>query len=110
MRRVMLLRPKVGLVFAIASVAGCMSSNNKVVLDSHPGFSCSPPNTIKYAGWGESGLSKSCVNSDGQVDGSFWTADYGRFYVRGYLKNGKESETWEFVDTKGVVTKKVMGN
>lgn len=106
----MLLRSKVGFIFVFASVAGCVSSNNKAVLDSYPGFSCSAPNTIKYAGWGESGLSKSCVNSDGHVDGSFWTADFGRFYIRGNLKNGKESGTWEFVDTKGVVTKKVMGN
>lgn len=103
------LRLKVGLILIFSSVTGCTSYNNRSVLDSYPGFNCSSPNTIKYAGWGESGLSKSCVNSDGKVDGSFWTADFGRFYIRGYLKNGKESGTWEFVDTKGAITQKVMG-
>jgi len=104
----MSLRSKVGLIFIFVITTGCTSSNNRVVLDSYPGFSCPSPNTIKYEAWGENGLSKSCVNSTGKFDGSFWTAESGQFFSRAYYKDGKESGTWEYVDKDGVITRKVM--
>jgi antitoxin component YwqK of YwqJK toxin-antitoxin module len=100
------------MLFALVlvSLSGCSSGDNRKVLDSYPGFSCSPPNTVKYESWGENGLSKSCVNSNGQSDGAFWAAESGRFFLRGFYKDGKERGTWEFVDKNGTVTQKVMSN
>jgi hypothetical protein len=91
------------LLLALLTLGGCSAGNDRAVLDSYPGFNCPSPNTIKYAAWGENGLSKSCVNAKGASDGPFWAAEEGKFFFRGSYQNGQKNGVWQYVDKKGNV-------
>lgn len=97
----------VGLIASLA-LAGCRHDDNRAVLDNAPGYRCEAPSRTVYRPWGENGESKSCIGVDGQLAGTFITAEWGRVFSVENFDGLRRHREGQIFDKHGRVIRRTL--
>lgn len=93
------------LVIATLSIASCSGADNKYALDHQSGYVCQQPARTVYASWGQVGLSKSCVDADGKIAGTFMAAEWGRIFSVENFDADKQHRILDVYDEYGKISR-----
>jgi hypothetical protein len=96
------------LIVATLWIASCSGADNKSVLDHQGGYTCEAPAKTVYAAWGQAGLSKSCIGTDGELAGTFMTAEWGRIFSVENFDAERRHRILDVYDKSGNISRRAV--